>query len=129
MKARFLLIALLLTTLAAAAHGDDIYFVRVASHSDAGLLSQTGAAPLLRVNGGYLVTISDDNGTDLFVSDLQFELVAAGIERDRLMLDLRTDSANIGRYPLVYQQGNRRLFEVGFTASSPRSVRTPANRT
>jgi len=115
MKARFLLIALLLTTLAAAAHGDDIYFVRVASHSDAGLLSQTGAAPLLRVNGGYLVTISDDNGTDLFESDLQFELIAAGIERDRLMLDLRTDSANIGRYPLVYQQGNRRLFEVGFT--------------
>ena len=124
MKPRFLLIALLLTILGAAAHGDDVYLVRVASQGDADILTQTGAAPLLRVSGGYLVTISDDNGTGLFESGLQFELVAADVDRDRLMIDLRTDSANIGRYPLVYQQGNRRLFEVGFTEVD-RSLKWP----
>ncbi len=115
MKARLLSIALLLIILSAAAHADDIYFVRVASHGDADILTQTGAAPLLRVNGGYLVTTSDENGAGLVESGLQVEFVAGGVDRDRLMLDLRTDSANVGRYPLIYQQGNRRLFEVGFT--------------
>ena len=115
MKARCLLVAVLLMLAAGTAQADEVYFVRVSSHSDAETLTQTGAAPLLRVSGGYLVTISDDNGSGLLESGLYYELIAGDIDRDRLMLDLRTDSANVGRYPLVYRQGNLRLYEVGIT--------------
>ncbi|MBU8932577.1 MAG: Zn-dependent exopeptidase M28 [candidate division Zixibacteria bacterium] len=67
---------------------------------------------MLRVSGGYLVLCAEERYPDLANSGLYHELVASDIDRTKLLLDMRVDSANVGRYPLVFEQGNLRLFQV-----------------
>lgn len=94
------------------ANANDAYLVSVNSHEDAAVLSRVGVAPLLRVSGGYLVLCSLERYQDLENSGLDYKLIATDIDRNKLMIDMQVDSTNVGRYPLIFEQGNLRLFQV-----------------
>ncbi len=106
------LIGLLLFILFTSVIANDAYLVEVKSHKDAQTLSKVGVSPLLRITGGYLVLCADERFQDLANSGLNYELIAANIDRSKLMLDMKIDSSNIGRYPLIFEQGHQRLFHV-----------------
>jgi len=94
------------------ANANDAYLVEINSHEEANILSKVGVSPLLRVTGGYLVLCADERYQELSNSGLDYELIASDIDRSKLMLDMRVDSANVGRYPLIFEQGYQRLFHV-----------------
>ncbi|MBU1317849.1 MAG: M28 family peptidase [candidate division Zixibacteria bacterium] len=112
MTRKTLLIALLLVLTSATASADDLYKVAVNSHADALRLEAAGVDPLLRVDGGFLVLIKSGSEAIISSSGLDYERVAEGITRNRIALDIRLDGSNIGKFPVLYEEGGVRLLRV-----------------
>lgn len=107
-----LLSIILLTGLFGAASAADLYHVQIHSADDAGLLRSIGIDPIARVNGGYLVLTKPAGASRLEASSLKSQLLAKAIERENLAFDNRMDQANVTRFPIVYQDGDLRLYRI-----------------
>ncbi len=90
----------------------DLYRVYIHNQADAELLAKLPIDPLLRLDDGYLVLISPSAVGSLASGGPKYELVAAGLGRDDLALDIRHDRSNIGRYPLVFEENGIRIFRT-----------------
>jgi len=112
MRSRFILIVILFLILSATVSATDLYQVSIYNQADAEALSRVGGDVLLSIENGYLVLGESDFAERLGRESLGYELVAADISRDELVLDNRLDSYNVGRFPLVFEQGGVRLFRV-----------------
>ncbi len=100
------------TSAARLSAGTDLYNVQVGSQADAERLTAIGVEPLMKVRGGYLVLADENQGSALAASGLSYEFLAGSIERRQLAIDIHHDQSNVGKYPLVYEDGALRLFRI-----------------
>jgi len=110
MKVIWVLILAVLCSTAASA--DDLYHVEIESELDARRLTETGADPVIRLTGSYLVLINEQSITRLNGSGLEYSIVAQDVNREQLVLDKRRDTENIGKYPMLYEEGGIRLYRA-----------------
>jgi hypothetical protein len=124
MRAGFLTIVSLLFLLAPAAFSEDLYKVSVASENDARILSDLRIEPILRTNDGYLILINNKAAENLRNAGANIEILASNITRTQLALDNRLDKKNINKFPLVYEEGNLRLYraDIALTLTEPEPV-------
>jgi hypothetical protein len=90
----------------------NLYRVSIGSQKDAAALAGIGADPLLPVTNGYLVLMLPEEEARLAGSGLAYSLVASTITRGSVMMDIRADGSNAGRFPLVFEDGGIRLYRV-----------------
>ncbi len=111
---RTILIACLFTVIIAAAPAlsADLYHVTVTNAEIADRLNDAAIEPVTAVRDGYLV-LADPAVWDRLKSDgIRMDLVAAGVAKDDLALDVRLDDQNKSRYDLVYEEDGLRLYRV-----------------
>lgn len=108
----FLICILSISTSVSAEEPANLYKVLIHSQNDADNLAHTGAQPLLRINGGYLVFLKEGMEKNLDNHGLEFEKIAADIDRSRLALDIRMDNENVKKYPVIYEENGVRLLMV-----------------
>jgi hypothetical protein len=94
------------------ASGSDLCHVFVRSHHDAALLTSTGADGIFKLADGYLVLVDGESAMKLRDSRLESKLIEVGVSRDEIAFDHRPDRTNVGRYPLLFEEGGIRLFKV-----------------
>lgn len=92
--------------------GGDLYKVTVSQKSDFQTLSSLGIDPVVRLRDGFLVLTTEQSTVLLKNSGLEYQLVAANIDRSQLAVDGRLDRENADRYPLLYEEDNLRLYRV-----------------
>jgi hypothetical protein len=109
---RFLLLLLFVLFAAASAAADDLYKVFVRERVDAERLSTLGVQPILSFRGGYLILADQSVSEKLRISGLTAELLAENISPDELALDQQLDGANIGKYSLLFQEDQVRVYKV-----------------
>lgn len=109
---KVLLIGLVLFLVATGAQATDLYQVVVRDAGEAMMLSATGVEAIVLVRDGYLVLCDQASTERLMKSGLTWELLATEVGRKDLALDHRLDGGNVGKYPLVYQEEQLRLFKV-----------------
>lgn len=107
-----LLVLSVLLIFSAIAHADDLYRVPIGSELDAKRLTATGTDPVLKISDGYLVLAAPDQDEMIAESGLDFQLIAMGIYRENLALDIRADGSNVGLYTVVYEEEGVRLLSV-----------------
>ncbi len=91
---------------------DNLYKVIINSQKDAQTLSGLGFDALLRIQDGYLILVKPTGEKLLAKSGLDFELIAGGLDRYHLALDIRFDDYNLKKYPVIYQESGVRLLKV-----------------
>ncbi|TFH65592.1 MAG: M20/M25/M40 family metallo-hydrolase [Candidatus Zixiibacteriota bacterium] len=121
---RFLLLLLLVLFAATQAGADDLYKVLVRERVDAERLSTLGVEPILSFRGGYLILADLSVSDKLRESGLAVELLAKDVDGDELALDQRLDGANIGKYSLLFQEDQVRVYRV-----DPELLRQPTETT
>lgn len=109
---RLLLLLGALLVMATTGWAGDLYKVELNSESDAERLAATGVEPIARLNDGFLVIADSDSEQELNASGLKVSLLATGVTKDDLALDNRKDTYNVARYPLLYEDGQFRLYRV-----------------
>jgi hypothetical protein len=109
---RTLLVGLFLLFAAASAGAADLYKVMVRDATEARMLATTGVEAIVLVRDGYLVLADPVAAQQLQKTGLVTTLLASGVDRTNLALDHRLDGGNVGRYPLVYEEDQLRLFKV-----------------
>jgi len=114
MLRKFSLAALILLLGTANATGADLYKVLVPSHAVAERLAAMDIEPVVRLSNGYLVLVESVEMRRLGEAGTQFELVERDITKDGLAVDTRLDLGNVGKYPLVYEEDNLRIFRAKF---------------
>lgn len=125
---RLLWMFLAAAVLTAGAAADDFYKINVTSPAEAELLSKSGVTPVYRVAGGYLVLAEKQAAGKLSDAGLKLTLLASNVEADHLMVDNRLDRQNVGRYPLLYEENQLRIYDVAPAAKAlagPESGLTP----
>ncbi|MEW5924123.1 MAG: M28 family peptidase [Candidatus Zixiibacteriota bacterium] len=90
----------------------DLYKVMVESRIDAERLAQSGAEPVLKITGGYLVLVKSGGAEELAATGLKYSLIRTGVDRCRLAIDIRRDNINIEKYPLIFEENGVRILEV-----------------
>jgi hypothetical protein len=108
----FLIVLLCLTGLSISAEGADLYKVLVNDSQDAVRLTQAGVEPVAVIFGGYLVLADPAARENLEHAGVKMTPVASGVAVEDLAVDLRLDTKNAGEFPVVYEEGNFRLFRV-----------------
>ncbi len=103
------LVVLLAAILSAVGEAADLYRVDITSHRDALALRQADVDALLRLSDGYLVLVDADVAARLTGTGLRCDLIAVGLGREHLALDIRQDESDVGRYPLVFEEKGVRL--------------------
>ncbi len=113
-RMRTILIACLLTVIAASAPaiGADLYHVTVTNADIADRLNETGVEPVTVVQGGYLVLADPVDYSRLEAAGIRMDLIATGVAKDDLALDLRLDDQNKSRYDLLFEENGLRLYRV-----------------
>jgi hypothetical protein len=111
-----LLTLLLGLILVGSAVADDLYKVTLESHADAGLLIETGAEAIIRLDNAYLVLADEAAARALESSGLQIEFIEGGLQKSGLALDGRMDRANVEKYRIVFELDGLRLFEADIDA-------------
>ena len=91
---------------------DDLYRVTVDSRSAAEQLTALDLDPVYRGVDNYLVLVDAEAASLLDASGLYAEMLLADVSRDELAIDGRLDRANVELFPLVYEEGNFRLYRV-----------------
>lgn len=91
---------------------DNLYKIYVQSPQEAAVLSALGTDAVMKISDGYLVMASADNERIFEENSLRYELIAAGISRNELALDIRHDDSNEGKYPLIYEEDGVRLYRA-----------------
>lgn len=109
---KLIVILVLSAALAAGAAADNLYTVMIGSAQEAQVLSASGIRAIAVITGGYLVISEESMATGLADAGLTITLVAQDISRDQIAMDGRLDRKNVDRYPLLYEDGNLRLFRV-----------------
>ncbi len=112
MSQKSILCCLLLIFLAATVSAADLYQVRVKSAAEADLLTAAGIEPVARLNDGYLVLADQAAARNLAGVKMMLQPVAADIEKQNLAVDLRLDRKNTERFPLIFEEGDFRLYRV-----------------
>jgi hypothetical protein len=116
------MILFLILTVAAVADAGDLYKVIITSNEDVELLESLNVEPVLRLHDGYLV-LADGSAAIVIESRLSSaQLVISAIEFDQLAIDGRHDRGNIGKYPLVFEQDNLRIFKIDRSRFSQEDV-------
>ncbi|UCG61642.1 MAG: M20/M25/M40 family metallo-hydrolase, partial [Candidatus Zixiibacteriota bacterium] len=111
---RYILTILCLTAfLTGIAGADELYQVRLKSHSEASTLKASGAEPLVWVDGDYLILTDAATGERLRQAGIDIKLITSGISRNELALDGRFDDKNVKRYPVLFEKQGVRLLRVG----------------
>jgi len=109
---RFLLLLLFVLFAATSAGAADLYKVLVREQVDAERLSALGVEPILAFRGGYLILADLSVSDKLRESGLAVELLAKDVDRNELALDQRLDGGNIGKYSLLFQEDQVRVYRV-----------------
>ncbi len=109
---KFLLVLLFVLFAAAQAGAADLYKVLVREQVDAERLSTLGVEPILSFRGGYLILADLSASDKLRESGLAAELLAKDVDRNELALDHGLDGANIGKYSLLFQEDQVRVYRV-----------------
>ncbi|MEW6051043.1 MAG: M28 family peptidase [Candidatus Zixiibacteriota bacterium] len=103
------LVALALTGSALAG---DLYRVEVSSAKEATVLAGLGVQPVAALPGAYLVICDEMAVNRLAQSGLMSRFVANDLTTEQLAVDNRLDRTNVRRYPLVYEEGNFRMYRI-----------------
>lgn len=113
-RMRTILIACLLAVIAASAPASsaDLYRVNVTNADIADRLNQAGVEPISVVQGGYLVLAEPAVQRQMEAAGIRMDLIALGVARDDLALDLRLDDQNKSRYDLVFEENGLRLYRL-----------------
>ncbi|MDH3939065.1 MAG: hypothetical protein OEV68_17235, partial [candidate division Zixibacteria bacterium] len=90
----------------------DLYKVTIDSRSAADRLESCQADVVLRVENGYLVLVDSKGIERLTQSGLRCEEIATDVDRGEIALDTRLDLANRGRYPMLFEEGQVRLYRA-----------------
>ncbi|PKK82644.1 MAG: hypothetical protein CVT49_12590 [candidate division Zixibacteria bacterium HGW-Zixibacteria-1] len=90
----------------------NLYKIIVQNAGDARALSALGVDAVLKIQDGYLVLALSEYERIFEENSLRFELIAANVSRSELAIDIRHDSSNVGRYPLIYVEGNLRVYQA-----------------
>jgi Peptidase family M28 len=90
----------------------NIYRVEVNSVAKAEMLTEINAHAILRLRGGYLILTDVDTESRLLNSNLKYTLVATDVSLNNLVMDHNPTGENIGKYPLVFEEDNLRLYEI-----------------
>jgi hypothetical protein len=114
MFARILMISSILLLLASLANSDDLYKIKIASENNAQILLYSGVEPVLRISDGYLALLNKERADELIGAGIEVELLATDINREQLAIDNRLDQKNKGKFPLLYEEGNLRLYRADF---------------
>lgn len=110
-KTLSIVIGLLVLTFGSAV-ADNLYKVDIQSARQADILASSGVDPVYRGTNSYLVLTDETVAGRLSGAGLDLNLMATGITRDELALDGRLDRANVGKFPLVYEADQVRLFRI-----------------
>ena len=121
---RFLLLLMFVLLAATQAGAADLCKVLVREQVDAERLSALGVEPILSFRGGYLILADSFVSDKLRESGLAVELLAKDVDRNELALDHGLDGANIGKYTLLFQEDQLRLYKV-----DPELLRQPTETT
>jgi hypothetical protein len=109
---RFLLLLFIVLIAVTQAGAADLCKVLVREQVDAERLLTSGVEPILTIRGGYLILVDLSVSDKLRESGLAIELLAKDVDPDELALDHRRDGANIGKYSLLFQEDQVRVFKV-----------------
>lgn len=90
----------------------NLYKVTVHNKLESVKLASLNTEPILRLNDGYMVIANDKTEPGLKNSKLKIELLAENISIDELALDNRRDRANIGKFEMIYERDELRLFRI-----------------
>jgi len=90
----------------------DLYRVHIHSQADAKLLASSPIIPVHRISDEYLVLISPQFSDRLTSSGLQYEFIAADVDRRFLALDRRRDLPDAGGHEVIFQLGGTRICRV-----------------
>jgi aminopeptidase YwaD len=118
MVKNFIGVVILIVVTSVMAHAFDLYKVKIPDESAASKLRATGVQAILRLTDGFLVLTDENSGPKVIQSDLTISLLASGISPNDLVYDTRLDRNSDVQYPLVYQDGDLRLY-IKHTAESP----------
>lgn len=105
-----------------AAFAGDLYKVLVGNNNEATALRLAGIEPVVRLNDGYLVVADGLSAERLLSSGLSVELVANDIDKSQLALDNRLDRINTANYPLVYEEGDLRIYRFDPAVEKPMQI-------
>jgi hypothetical protein len=92
--------------------GGDLYKVQIESQIEAQNLSASPAIPIAALSDGYLVLVNPDRANDLTEAGLRLELLARDVSKEEIALDGRLDRQNVGKFELIYEDGNFRVFRI-----------------
>ncbi|MEW6013763.1 MAG: M28 family peptidase [Candidatus Zixiibacteriota bacterium] len=104
------------------ASAGDLYKVLVENDADALALRQAGAEPVIRLNDGYLVIAAHDVAEQMTSSGLSVTLVATNMDRSQLGLDNRLDRLNTANFPLIYEEGDLRIYRIEPSPEPPAQI-------
>jgi hypothetical protein len=110
-----LLVCAQLCTAIASTPGDgiaNIYKVYIQNHTDAEILSNLGVNAFMHIRDGYLIQAPPDCEEGFILHGLSYDLVAQGINRSHMALDLSRDQRNVKKYSPIYQEGNIRIYHI-----------------
>jgi hypothetical protein len=110
-KTLSVIVGLLLVTFGSAV-ADNLYKVDIQSEQQAAVLASSRVDPVYRGFNSYLVLADETAAQGLTGAGLDLTLVASGVTRDELALDGRLDRSNVGKFPLVYETDQVRLFRI-----------------
>ena len=112
MRVTAVVFGILLLCFPLGAAGADLYKVMVHNPRQADQLNAAGVEPIVRVSSGYLVLADPDVARNLEAAGIRLEFMAGGVEKNRMAMDHRLDRENVGKYPLIYEEDNLRIFQV-----------------
>jgi aminopeptidase YwaD len=90
----------------------DLYRVWITDKDDAARLRETDAEAVARIAGGYLVLADSRASQAIETSGVRAELLAVGVEKDHLAIDIGHDRKVVRRLPVIYEEGEFRLYRI-----------------
>jgi len=102
----------------------DLYRVNIGNKSEARTLRLSGTTPILRLQDGYLVLAAESGVEYLRHNNLDFQLIEKDIRKSEIALDMSLDGRNVGRYPLLFETGELRLYRVDWQVVSAEKAYT-----
>lgn len=112
MKTILSIVFLIIFCVGSSLNAADLVKVTLTSQADAEILENLGADAVVRIGAGYLVLATPVQVAEFSAAGLKIETLASGIERNELALDLRLDNHNATRFPIVFAEGNLRVYRI-----------------
>ena len=103
---------ILMALIAVPLMAEDLYKVTVINHDNAEELSELGIDPLLRIENGYLVLTKKSHNAAIEKSNLEYQLIASGVDRDHLALDISIDGSVSSKFQVIYDDNGVRVLKI-----------------